>query len=73
VAQDISPIDRQRMCEFEVVKSSIENLKTFPWIRTRVESGELRLHGAWFDVRFGQLMLLQPDGTFAMQDSATTI
>jgi carbonic anhydrase len=68
VPPGLSPIDRQRMCEFEVVKSSIENLKTFPWIADLVESGELRLHGAWFDVRFGELMLLRADGTFAPQE-----
>jgi carbonic anhydrase len=68
VPSGLSPIDRQRMCEFEVVKSSIENLKTFPWIAERVQSGSLHLHGAWFDVRFGELMLLQPDGTFAPQE-----
>lgn len=57
----------QQRCEFEVVKVSLANLMTFPWVADRVDRGTLKLHGAWFDVRFGELMLLQPDGTFAAQ------
>jgi hypothetical protein len=33
--------------------------------RQRVRSGNLRLHGAWFAIASGELMLLQPDGSFA--------
>jgi len=61
--------ERQRQCEFETVKVSLANLQTFPWVAERVASGDLRLHGAWFDIRFGELMLLQSDGTFAPQGS----
>jgi carbonic anhydrase len=57
----------QQRCEHEVVKLSLANLMTFPWIAERVNSGKLRLHGSWFDIRVGVLMLLQPDGTFAPQ------
>ncbi|HVV44684.1 MAG TPA: carbonic anhydrase, partial [Bryobacteraceae bacterium] len=59
--------DRQRFCEHEVVKVSLRNLTTFPWLTQRVNAGKLQLHGAWFDIRTGQLMLLQPDGSFAPQ------
>jgi carbonic anhydrase len=38
---------------------------TFPWIAEQVAAGKLALHGAWFSIRTGMLMLLQPDGTFA--------
>lgn len=64
VPANLSSVDRHRMCEFEVVKTSLENLKTFPWVAERLKAGSLRLHGAWFDVRYGELMVLQPDGTF---------
>ena len=37
---------------------SIENLKTFPFIRKRCEGGKLALHGAYFDVATGQLSVL---------------
>ncbi len=56
--------ERQRRCEHEVVKLSLANLLTFPWIRERVARGSLTLHGAWFAIHSGQLMLLQPDGSF---------
>ena len=37
---------------------SLENLQTFPFVRARVESGELQLHGAYFGVAEGSLFLL---------------
>jgi carbonic anhydrase len=59
---------RRLVCEHEVIKVSLNNLMTFPWIAERVTAGELTLHGAWFDIRIGVLMILQPDGTFAAQE-----
>lgn len=56
---------RQRLGEHEVIKVSMANLLTFPWIAERVKAGKLKLHGAWFDIEKGELMVLQPDGTFA--------
>lgn len=58
------PAERQRCCEREVVKLSLANLMTFPWIAERVTAGNLALHGAWFAIHSGSLTLLQPDGTF---------
>lgn len=59
---------RRLICEHEVIKVSLANLMTFPWIAERVDAGELKLHGAWFDIRIGVLMTLQPDGSFAPQE-----
>jgi carbonic anhydrase len=70
VLQSAAPEERQRSCEFEVIKVSLANLMTFPWIAERVAAGTLNLHGAWFDIRIGELMVLQPDGTFAPQNPA---
>jgi carbonic anhydrase len=56
---------RQQHCEFEVVKVSLANLMTFPWIAERVAEGKLELHGAWFDIGTCEMMMLQPDGSFA--------
>ena len=56
---------RRLVCEHEVIKVSLANLMTFPWIADRVAGGKLTLHGAWFDIRIGTLMILQPDGAFA--------
>lgn len=56
--------DRRQCCEYEVIKLSLANLTTFPWIAERVAAGKLALHGAWFDIRTGVLKILQPDGSF---------
>jgi carbonic anhydrase len=57
--------ERQQCCEHEVIKVSLSNLMTFPWVAERVAAGKLELHGAWFDIRTGVLATLQPDGSFA--------
>lgn len=41
--------------EHASVEHSLANLRTFPWIRTRIQSGELTIHGAWFDIALGEL------------------
>lgn len=42
--------ERVRACEQNAVLVSLENLTTFPWVRERVESGELQLHGLYVDI-----------------------
>jgi carbonic anhydrase len=61
----LSAEERQRSCEQEVIKISLGNLMTFPWIAERVGAGKLELHGAWFDIHTGVLLTLQMDGSFA--------
>ena len=66
-----TPEARQECAEQEVVKLSLRNLLTFPWIAEAAAAGTLELHGAWFAVGSGVLRLLQPDGAFeAADDSA---
>ncbi|HET6182038.1 MAG TPA: carbonic anhydrase [Acetobacteraceae bacterium] len=60
-----NPADPQLACEYENIRLSLANLRSFPWIAERLEAGRLRLHGTHFDVRHGVLNLLQPDGSFA--------
>ena len=55
---------RQHVCEQESIKVSLANLKTFPWVAERVNSGTLALHGAWYDIESGILQHLQEDGSF---------
>lgn len=57
--------DPQLEGEHAVIRLSLENLLTFPWIKERVDAGLLRLTGAHFDIRFGKLTLLGEDGRFA--------
>src|SRR5215210_8087296 len=42
-------------CEAAVVRLSLANLLTFPWIRDAVEAERLALHGAKFDIHTGVL------------------
>ncbi|CCE10848.1 putative carbonic anhydrase 2 (Carbonate dehydratase 2)(cynT) [Bradyrhizobium sp. STM 3843] len=56
--------EHESMAEFvtriekAAVFRSIENLMTFPFVRARVERGELQLHGAYFGVKEGSLFVL---------------
>jgi carbonic anhydrase len=44
-----------RACEQNAVLVSLENLTTFPWVRERVESGTLQLHGWYVDIAVPEL------------------
>jgi carbonic anhydrase len=45
--------------EHEVVRLSLGNLMTFPWIHTAVARGRIQLHGCRFDIRSGTLAILK--------------
>ena len=47
--------------EKAAVFRSLENLLTFPFVRARVESGSLQLHGAYFGVKEGSLFVLDKE------------
>jgi carbonic anhydrase len=52
--------------EHEGVRISLRNLRSFPWVRAREESGRLKLHGAFFAVADGILHVLdEASGDFA--------
>lgn len=40
------------------IRLSVRNLMTYPWVASRVERGEMRLHGWWFDIDAGTLWAL---------------
>jgi len=46
-----------RLEQASVVKT-LDNLMTFPWVKSRVEGGQLALHGAYFGVATGKLSVL---------------
>ena len=61
-------LDRQAFLEMELegVRLSLRNLMGFPWVRERVESGRLTLHGAYFAIADGVLHVLdEATGAFA--------
>ena len=47
---------RHRACEQQAILVSLENLRTFTWVRERVDSGQLELHGWYFDMEQGKLL-----------------
>ncbi|PJE27918.1 carbonic anhydrase [Pseudooceanicola antarcticus] len=54
--KDIEGEPAQRAAlEREAVLVSLENLMTFPFVRDRVEAGELSVHGLWHDIANGAL------------------
>ena len=63
-AMQAPPEQRQDVCEHESVRLSLDNLMTFPWIKSAVAAGELRLHGCYFGIRSGILERLGEDGVF---------
>jgi carbonic anhydrase len=54
-----------REMEWEAVKLSLANLRTFPWIADREKEGRLKLHGGHFSIAEGRLYVLdEAEGTF---------
>ncbi|KAJ4887475.1 Beta carbonic anhydrase 6 [Raphanus sativus] len=39
-----------RNCEKESIKDSVMNLITYPWIRERVKTGEVKIHGCYYNL-----------------------
>ena len=52
---------RCRCCEEASIKQGLKNLETFPWIRDRIASGALVLHGWYFDIAEHKLLEYHPE------------
>jgi carbonic anhydrase len=63
-AASLGPLSRDqtyfRRLEFASIELSLKNLMTFPWVRLLVEQGRLALHGAYFGVATGRLLVRDP-------------
>ena len=60
-----APTDPQRALEWEAIRVSLANLRSFPFIREREAAGSLKLHGAWFAIADGALHVLdEAEGVF---------
>ncbi|MBY5972600.1 carbonic anhydrase [Pseudooceanicola marinus] len=66
--KDIEGEQAQRdALERQAVLISLENLMTFPFLRDRVESGDLSVHGLWHDIGNGTLeQYLPSEDSFAV-------
>ncbi|WP_122465908.1 MULTISPECIES: carbonic anhydrase [Brevundimonas] len=56
--------ERERAAEEAVVRLSIHNLRTFPWIAEREAAGQLSLTGLHFGIADGELRLLGDGADF---------
>jgi len=56
-ADSIDPGQRQRTCELEVLKDSLEHALSFPWVAERVEDGSLQVDALYLDLEQGELLL----------------
>ena len=53
--------DPQRALELEGVKTSLANLRSFPFVAEREQAGQLKLHGCHFAIAEGRLWELDED------------
>ncbi len=53
--------DALHAMEHEAVKTSLANLRTFPFVQEREAAGRLKLHGAWFAISSGLLYRYDPE------------
>ena len=64
--QFASHADYLTALEQQSIVTTLDNLMTFPWVRTLVEQGKLQLHAAYFAVGTGLLSVRDPEtGVFA--------
>ncbi|PJI86925.1 carbonic anhydrase [Sphingomonas koreensis] len=57
--------EASREMELETVRTSIANLRTFPFIPEREADGRLTVHGAYFAIADGVLHVMDESGSFA--------
>ncbi|MCG3203063.1 MAG: Carbonic anhydrase 1 [Gammaproteobacteria bacterium] len=56
----LPPQERLLHMEYQIVRLSLENLLTYPWIGERVEDGRIALHGMHFGIADGHLSMFDP-------------
>jgi carbonic anhydrase len=65
-----SEADQRRSLERAAILNSLENLKTFPFVREAMESRGLALEGAWFSIAEGALYWLDREtGEFRLVEA----
>ena len=61
ISNNISDEDGINILEKESIKTSIDNLIKFPFIRESLKNNKLVLHGLWHDIGSGNIELLEPN------------
>ena len=63
----VEPEVKNNLCEQAIVKLSMKNLCSFPFIQERIRDASLSIYGAHFNINNGQLLILkEPDGKFEL-------
>ena len=57
--------EAQLALELMGVRVSIDRLRTFPFIKTRLDAGNIELRGAHFGIKDGALRVMGEDGAFS--------
>lgn len=68
VCEECPPDEIERVAEEAVVRLSLDNLRTFPWIAEREAAGTLALSGVHFGIADGVLRSLRGPGRFEALD-----
>ena len=68
IAEECTPEEVEQMTEEAVVRLSLQNLRTFPWIAEREAAGTLALSGVHFGIADGVLRSLRGPGRFEALD-----
>jgi carbonic anhydrase len=55
----LSSEERQRSCELEALKSSLENVLQFPWVTARIEDRSLQVDALYLDLEHGEMLLYE--------------
>jgi carbonic anhydrase len=60
-ASVMTDAERQTAMERISIRNSIENLRTFPYVKAMEEAGDIAIHGAWFDISNGELWVMDAE------------
>ena len=55
--------EHQHLVERAAIRGSLDNLRTYPWIKQRIDTEILNLHGWWFDLESGDLWATDAENT----------
>jgi carbonic anhydrase len=58
---ELDAVATQKAVEQAAVVVSMGNVLSFPWVREKVETGTIAIHGWYFDLRNGELSAFDPD------------
>jgi carbonic anhydrase len=56
--------DKTDLCSKYSLINSLNNLKTFPWITSRIKDGRLNIHAWYFDIANGSILTLGSQNQF---------